>query len=788
MTPYDLAYNYVLHTNRSIFLTGKAGTGKTTLLRRLCRECQKQLMVCAPTGVSAINAEGVTIHSLFQLPPQLFLPTPEARRKLFSEMQMRRQKQRLLANLELLIIDEVSMVRADLLDTIDAVLRHFKHRGNLPFGGVQVLFIGDLYQLSPVAREEEWNCLRAYYSGPFFFQARVFQEITPVYIELNHVFRQSNAQFIQILNEVRNNCLSPQSLSLLNSRYQPDYQPHKGALFHIVLSTHNRKVDAINTRELDALRGKAYTFRATVCGTFSESQYPLDESLVLKKGARVMFVHTDSSPEKAYYNGKLGVVVKVDSEQVVVECEEPDGTTQRIEVHTETWENIRYTSVAGSDTIEPEVIGTFTHLPLRLAWAVTIHKAQGLTFDSVVIDAADAFAAGQVYVALSRCRSLEGIILLSRIPESALANAHEVLAFAASQPDIAAIEQALPSSERSYFLQILSGLFDFRDAMVRVESLQRLVSGSTSFNQSTAFPFLRAIADTLSAWQQTALSFQRQLQQIFVPAVVDMDYLSERLQAASAYYIPRMEQLDSTLVASPVYADDKKDAKAFEEQIEELSVDLKRQMCVMQRVSAAPSVETYFAARQAFVAPAVHISARGEQQADNSQDSNHPVLLKRLFALRRTLAAKQGREDALFVIAHTKLLVAISNALPRTKKELLAIPGMGQKKYALLGSQVLTLVSEYLKDSSQNTPTAPSKIPDFPKKTQTSPSENPSTPAQWDSLSASHADVLQTYQLFMDGYMTVSELSELEHKSPNEIANHLSILLRYGLISHSDIK
>ena len=691
MTPYDLAYNYVLHTNRSIFLTGKAGTGKTTLLRRLCRECQKQLMVCAPTGVSAINAEGVTIHSLFQLPPQLFLPTPEARRKLFSEMQMRRQKQRLLANLELLIIDEVSMVRADLLDTIDAVLRHFKHRGNLPFGGVQV-----------------------------------------------------------------------------------------------VLSTHNRKVDAINTRELDALRGKAYTFRATVCGTFSESQYPLDESLVLKKGARVMFVHTDSSPEKAYYNGKLGVVVKVDSEQVVVECEEPDGTTQRIEVHTETWENIRYTSVAGSDTIEPEVIGTFTHLPLRLAWAVTIHKAQGLTFDSVVIDAADAFAAGQVYVALSRCRSLEGIILLSRIPESALANAHEVLAFAASQPDIAAIEQALPSSERSYFLQILSGLFDFRDAMVRVESLQRLVSGSTSFNQSTAFPFLRAIADTLSAWQQTALSFQRQLQQIFVPAVVDMDYLSERLQAASAYYIPRMEQLDSTLVASPVYADDKKDAKAFEEQIEELSVDLKRQMCVMQRVSAAPSVETYFAARQAFVAPAVHISARGEQQADNSQDSNHPVLLKRLFALRRTLAAKQGREDALFVIAHTKLLVAISNALPRTKKELLAIPGMGQKKYALFGSQVLTLVSEYLKD--KNTPTAPSEIPDFLQKTQTSPSENLSTPAQWDSLSASHADVLQTYQLFMDGYMTVAELSELEHKSPNEIANHLSVLLRYGLISHSDIK
>ncbi len=805
MSPYDLAYDYVLHTNCSIFLTGKAGTGKTTLLRRLCRECQKQLIVCAPTGVAAINAEGVTIHSLFQLPPQLFLPTPEARRRLFAEMQMRRPKQRLLANLELLVIDEVSMVRADLLDTIDAVLRRFKHRQDLPFGGVQVLFIGDLYQLSPVAREEEWIALRPYYSGPFFFQARVFQEITPVYIELDHVFRQSNAQFIRILNEVRNNCLSAQSLALLNSRYQPNYQSEKGAPFHIVLSTHNRKVDAINAEELAALKGKTYTFRATIRGTFSEAQYPMDDTLVLKKGARVMFVHNDSSADKAYYNGKLGVVTELDGEHVVVECDESDGTKQRIEVHSETWENIRYTSAAGSDTIEPEVVGTFTHFPLRLAWAVTIHKAQGLTFDSVVIDAADAFAAGQVYVALSRCRSLDGIILLSRIPEFALTNAREVLAFTASQPDIAAIEHALPSSERSYFLQILGGLFDFRDAMVRVESLQRLVSGSTSFNQQTATAFLCPIAAMLSSWQQTAASFQRQLQQIFSHAVVDMDYLTQRLQAASAYYVPKMEQLGTTLAASPVYADDKNDAKAYEEQIEELSVDMIRQIFVMQRVSILPSLETYFAARQSFEAPAVHISAKGEQQAGNSQDSHHPILLKRLLALRRTIAAKQGREEALFFVAHTKLLIAISNALPRTKKELLAIPGMGQKKYALFGSQVLTVVSEYLKSpltsTSEKTKTTNrkstrtsttvsfgTKVTSVPAGTSASNRENIQTPTQITSLNASYPDVLHTYQLIMDGCMTVSELAELEHKSPKEIVNHLSILLRYGLISHSDIK
>lgn len=695
MTPYDLTCEYVLHTNRSIFLTGKAGTGKTTLLRRLKVECPKQLVVCAPTGVAAINAEGVTIHSLFQLPPQLFVPTPQARRKLFAEMQMRRPKQRLLANLELLIIDEVSMVRADLLDAIDAVLRHFKHRANLPFGGVQVLFIGDLYQLSPVAREEEWTHLRAYYSGPFFFQARVFQEMTPVYIELDHVFRQSNSQFIHLLNEVRNNCLTSSSRSLLNSRYLPDWHPAKDTPFHIVLSTHNRKVDAINARELGALKGKEFTFRATVSGTFPESQYPMDEMLVLKKGARVMFLHNDSSPDKTYYNGKLGVVVELDKDHIVVECEEPNGKKQRIQVHSEIWENIHYTSASNTDTIRTEVVGTYKHIPLRLAWAVTIHKAQGLTFDRVVIDAADAFAAGQVYVALSRCRSLEGIVLLSRIPESALTNAHEVLAFTASQSDLANTENALQSSERTYFLQILGNLFDFHNAIVRVETLQRLVSGSTSFNQATATDFLRTIADTLSHWQQTATAFQRQLQRIFLPPIVDTPYLSQRLQAATAYFAPLIAELCQTIASSPVYADDKHDSRAFEEQITEVYVDFQRQVCVMKAVSAEPSVQTFFAARKAFKIPAVHISAQGGQPTASAQDSRHPVLLKELLALRRTLAAEQGKQNALYLIAHTKLLVAISNALPQTKRELLAVKGMGQKKYDLMGEQVLALVRKY---------------------------------------------------------------------------------------------
>ena len=390
MTHQELAYHYVQHTNRCIFLTGKAGTGKTTFLRRLKQECPKQMAVVAPTGVAAINAEGVTIHSLFQLPPQLFLPTDEARRQLFAEMQMRANKQRVLRNLELLVIDEVSMVRADLLDTIDAVLRHFKHRPTIPFGGVQLLVIGDLFQLSPVVREEEWRLLQPYYEGPYFFQARVFRELKPIYIEFEHVYRQTNVEFLSILNEVRNNALTPQSFAVLNGRVQEfrgsEVQESRGEGGAITLSTHNNKVDAINQREMDALKGREYTYKATINDTFPESMYPIDEQLTLKVGARVMFIKNDSSTDKLYYNGKLGVVTSLSKQAIHVRCD--DGT--EVNVHNEVWENIRYNADSGSDQVQTEIIGTFTHYPLRLAWAITIHKAQGLTFDQLSIDAEDA--------------------------------------------------------------------------------------------------------------------------------------------------------------------------------------------------------------------------------------------------------------------------------------------------------------------------------------------------------------------------------------------------------------
>ena len=597
MNAYELAYEYVQHTNRCIFLTGKAGTGKTTFLRRLKQECPKQLTVVAPTGVAAINAEGVTIHSLFQLPPQVFLPTQEARKQLFSEMQMRAQKQRVLRNLELLVIDEVSMVRSDLLDTIDAVLRHIKHRPNHPFGGVQVLFIGDLFQLSPVAREQEWRLMQPYYEGAYFFQAQVFRELHPVYIELDHVFRQTNSDFIEILNQVRNNALTSQTLQYLNNRYCPDFEP-KQKEHYITLSTHNSKVDAINLREMEALKGKAYTYQAKVKDTFPDSMFPMDMALTLKVGARVMFIKNDSSQEKLYYNGKLGVVTSLSKDAINVTCE--DGT--KVDVHTETWENVRYTADTGSDTIITEVIGTFSHYPLRLAWAITIHKAQGLTFDRVVIDAADAFAAGQVYVALSRCRTLEGIVLHTPIPSRALTNAREVLYFTKNQSDIQSVETMLPAAKTEYMSILLCSLYDFRSLINRFAALSRVVKNMDSVQGDVSKFFISCIGG-LEGLQVIAERFQQQLRQIIYHNQSTINtQLENRLTAACGYFLPKLQMLLTRIEACPLRTNDRSDASYIKQNITDLYADIARVIYMMEHIATKPEniIKTYFKVRQNF--------------------------------------------------------------------------------------------------------------------------------------------------------------------------------------------
>ena len=651
MSAYELAYEYVQHTNCCIFLTGKAGTGKTTFLRRLKQECPKQMAVVAPTGVAAINAEGVTIHSLFQLPPQLFLPTDEARRQLFAEMQMRGNKQRVLRNLELLIIDEVSMVRADLLDTIDAVLRHFKHRPAIPFGGVQLLVIGDLFQLSPVVREEEWRLLQPFYDGPYFFQARVFRELQPVYIEFEHVYRQTNLEFLSILNEVRNNALTPQSFAVLNGRVRSlgvkEFRSLEGA---ITLSTHNSKVDAINQREMDALKGREYTYNATITDTFPESMYPIDEQLVLKVGARVMFIKNDSSTDKLYYNGKLGVVTSLSKQAINVRC--ADGT--EVNVHNEVWENIRYNADSGSDQVQTEIIGTFTHYPLRLAWAITIHKAQGLTFDQLIIDAEDAFAAGQVYVALSRCRSLEGLTLLTPIPTRALTNAREVLLFTDNQDSLQTIEQNLQPAQKEYLTTLLCALFDFREHTEQLYALQRMANNMTSL-QIPPNEYISDLISPLLDLHRVGERFQQQIRQLMYRDQLDL--LQERLLAASQYYAPKIYELLKEMSDCPLRSNNQSDSAQLKQAILDIYAALSRKAYLQAQMAQNATVEAYFDARKTYKykEPSLTIYTSQRKSRVSSTTFQTMTLLRQGYRIKDI--AKQRKMTHKTVIRHLKILL-----------------------------------------------------------------------------------------------------------------------------------
>ncbi len=754
MDVYQLAKEYALHTNRCMYITGKAGTGKTTFLRQLRNECNKQMAVVAATGVAAINAEGVTIHSFFQLPPQTFLPTPAARRQLFAEMQMRAAKRNVLRNLELLVIDEISMVRADLLDTIDAVLRQIKHYPQLPFGGVQVIFIGDLFQLSPVVRDEDWAQLRNYYAGPYFFQSHVMQEIQPVYLEFDHIFRQQNEEFIRILNEVRDNTLSTASLHLLNSRYQPHYTPSDDD-FHIILSTHNHKVNTINDKEIAHLTTPSFSYEAHVEGAFPESAYPTEETLQLKVGARVMFIKNDTRPEKAFYNGKLGIVTKLDKRSIWVDTEE-----EEIEVPLAEWENVRYVPNAKKETVETEVIGRFTQFPLRLAWAVTIHKAQGLTFDKVVIDAADAFAAGQVYVALSRCRTLEGIVLLTPIPNRALGGDPAVITYTQHQPNVATMANQLTSSQQAYLVSLLCQVFNFREAYHQIERLQTIIQ-TTKVLAEQAGEFVSEQLTQMVELQRIGEQFQQQLRRI-TTGEANNDYLKQRLQSAYQYFSPRIMAIIEAWQALEIEIGDKEQKRDYHEIVTTLLVGLSLTEHLMKHLQVAPTQQAYFTARTSFVAPKLQLLV-GEQKASvNAKDCQHPNLLKRLTFLRRTLAT--DADVPAYTLARNSSLIEMANKLPTTKKQLLDIAAFGKKKYDIWGEEILQIIRKYCQEN--DLPIAVDK------------------PAK---RKAQRGDtLLTTLQLFEQGF-TIADIAHQRGLTPSTIAGHICKLIQERILTFNDL-
>ena len=538
----DLAWEFVEHTGKSLFLTGKAGTGKTTFLKRVATESTKRKIVVAPTGVAAINAEGQTIHSFFQIPPgPVFVPGSQVQQKYnFSKI-----KRRILATLDLLIIDEVSMVRCDLLDAVDSVLRRYRHSLE-PFGGVQLLLIGDLQQLTPVVTPQEEPLLSRFYDTPYFFGSTALKQVDYVTIELKQVYRQQQGAFLEVLNHIRTGQPSAQDLQLLNSRCNPDFRPDAREGY-IRLTTHNYLADRYNERELEQLPGAATTLEAQVEGTFPESSFPTDQTLQLKVGAQVMFVKNDPTGKHRYYNGLIGRVSQLEENTLRVAT--PDG--REIDVEPLTWENLTYSMNEETKEIEQKIVGTFRQIPLRLAWAITIHKSQGLTFDKAIIEADAAFASGQVYVALSRCRTLEGLVLAAPLPTRAVFSDPRVANYIGQQQAGAATSiDRLHDIENEYYRQQLNELFSF-DALLRTEKyfLRQLEEFFSRFNKELLADHRRAVKHLETDVEEVARKWRLSMAAMSNETLHGEPFL-ERTQQGCTYFYRKLFPLTPLLQKS----------------------------------------------------------------------------------------------------------------------------------------------------------------------------------------------------------------------------------------------
>lgn len=683
----ELAEAYVATTGVSVFLTGKAGTGKTTFLRRLVSTTHKRHVVLAPTGVAAVNAGGSTIHSFFQLSLCPYLPDVK---ELVTEYQMpqdkfkmRKERMRLIRSLELLIIDEISMVRADLLDAVDMVLRRIR-RSSRPFGGVQLLLIGDVHQLPPVVRDDERPYMDQVYPSPFFFHSKALQRIQLVTIELQHIYRQQDASFVEMLNQVRDNRCTPEVLAQLNSRHVKDFDPDSSGHSFIRLTTHNHQADAVNRSRLDALDTEERLYSAKVQGTFPDSFRPTDPELTLKVGEQVMFVKNDSSGKRRYYNGKIATIASFDDDGVNVVDEQ--GTA--ISVQSEEWTNMRYDLNPDTNEIEARVEGLFVQMPLRPAWAITIHKAQGLTFDHVVVDAGAAFSFGQVYVALSRCRTFEGLVLSSPISAHCLFDNVDVRDFCSSQPSEQQMREVLPECQQSYYLEQLADLFDFAGLHRQAERLGRLFSDNlraTYPEQASLMSqlLMGPIVDMMTVGEK----FVRQLRRM-VAAGSSVD---DRVDKGSSFFLDRLAEVGAKLPGLVGLEIDAKEVeKAYKESTEQLLETFGvKQACLKHVGEHGFSVEGCQKARVEYLLE----KDAPPKKVDPFDELAHPKLA-RMLRQWRYLQSQELNIPA-YAIMSQKTLMAIADQLPRDKKALGKMPAFGKSRMARYGIGVMDVIGRY---------------------------------------------------------------------------------------------
>lgn len=578
------AWQIVESTGINIFLTGKAGTGKTTFLRTLKEKLPKRMIVVAPTGIAAVNAKGVTIHSFFQLPLSPFVPGSSFQGNQRSHFRFSKQKINIIRSIDLLVIDEISMVRADLLDAVDDALRRFR-RSRLPFGGVQLLMIGDLQQLAPVVKDDEWSMLSKYYDTMYFFGSHALRQTPYATIELKQVYRQSDERFLSILNKVRANKVDAETLALLNSRYIPNFQPPKGDSY-IQLTTHNAKAHDINRMKLMMLPGQPYTFKATVEGEFPELSYPTDETLTLKVGAQVMFVKNDSSGGHRYYNGMICTITRFTEDGFTV-TDSDNGT--EIEVGRETWENNRYVLNEETKEITEQLEGTFTQFPVKTAWAITIHKSQGLTFDRAIIDVQWSFSHGQTYVALSRCKTLEGIVLSAPIAPNAIISDSAVTAYTDDIPNHIPDNGQMEELKRDYFCTLIKELFGFDDMLHHLNSVYSIIS----YNFRRQQDFIEAYAGQQQLFSSEIMPKAQKFVAWAVPRITagggyaSDDVLQEQVKKGAVIFANKLQPLLELARKTSPATDNKDLKKRLAEAVENLVREVTVKIKIMQHSSAA---------------------------------------------------------------------------------------------------------------------------------------------------------------------------------------------------------
>lgn len=717
-----LAWQFIENTGTHLFLTGKAGTGKTTFLRKLKRESPKRMVVIAPTGIAAINAGGVTIHSFFQIPFAPYVPESSFTTNGQATYRFRfgKEKINIIRSMDLLVIDEISMVRADLLDAVDEMLRRYRDR-HKPFGGVQLLMIGDLQQLAPVVKDEEWQMLKKYYNTPYFFSSRALKQTEYCTIELKTVYRQSDGAFLDLLNRIRENHCDPQVLEALNRRYLPDFQPRKEEGY-IRLVTHNYQAQRINNYELEQLPGRSYAFRATIDGKFPEYSYPTDELLELKKGAQVMFVKNDSSGEHRYYNGMIGEVTDLSADSIEVRAKD---STAAFLLQEEEWANAKYVLDEESKEIVEDIEGTFRQFPLKLAWAITIHKSQGLTFERAIIDASSSFAHGQTYVALSRCKTLEGLVLSAPLSAKAVISDRAVDRFTEearrNEPD----EDRFHSLQRTYFHELLSGLFDFRPLEQSLQRYVRLIDEH----------LYKLYPKQLAAYKAEAERFHEKV--VIVAQKFGMQYnrlidaaqnyatdetLQERIAAGAGYFKKEMEPQYLVLIKERVLATDNKELKkqlnTAKEELNTLfllkddllayviahgfrTAEYLRQKAILSIGDSALSGKEDLKRRGLLDAVEKNIRERKKKESATPavqvpSDVLHPELYDRLVAWRNSEASRLGLP--VYTVIQQKAILGISNLLPADKAMLVRIPYFGKKGVEKYGDIILEMVHGYRKE------------------------------------------------------------------------------------------